>query len=132
LQLISGLKTSYLEAKTTDKAKQFLKVVTILFFGITALYHLLGSFFYESDLFNRISLTRHLLFLAIDSAFIVIYLTSEKWFKWLLIPFALQQIVSHVIQLIKKWQADRPDYISIIVLVFLPLLIYWHFKNSKD
>lgn len=121
-----------MEAKTTDRAKQFLKVVTILFFGITALYHLLGSVFYESDLFNRISLTRHLLFLTIDSAFIVIYLVSEKWFKWLLIPFALQQIVSHVIQLIEKWQADKPDYISIIVLVFLPLLIYWHFKNSKD
>ncbi|MFY0671892.1 MAG: hypothetical protein JXQ87_00725 [Bacteroidia bacterium] len=111
--------------------RRFLSVVTVVFFGVTALYHLFGALFHDSDLFNRISQMRHLLFFGIDTVFILIYFLANKWFKWLLVLFAAQQITSHIFQLIEKYEAGEKDYISILVLIFLPTLIYWHFKYSS-
>ncbi|MGB0430966.1 MAG: hypothetical protein ACPGLV_10875 [Bacteroidia bacterium] len=108
------------------------KYITILFFGITALYHFVGSIFHQTDMFNRISLQRHIAFVLIDGGFILLFFFAKPWFKWVLLAFMIQQIISHSIQFYRLFVAGKIDWISVIVMVFLPLLTFLHFKYTGD
>lgn len=99
-----------------------------LFWVIAAAYHLVGLF----GLANDDPAWRHALFVVIDLLLAYGILKRPRYFSWLFLVFLVQQSYTHGSRFLNQWeQQGTVDWISLLVLVVLPVVFYWLRKDEK-
>jgi len=98
--------------------------------GIAAIYHLAALISPSS--FPSSPVWRHSLFLLLDT--VALLLSARRWI-WLWIPFTMftmQQLISHGFRAYDWWTLyHRVDTISIILIVFMPLVCAFLFYDFR-
>jgi hypothetical protein len=98
------------------------------FWGIAALYHFVGTFLP----INQDPVWRHALFTGINLLFGYGLLKRPRYFTSAFLIFMVQQFGSHGNKILARWQQEgRLDLISLLVLLILPLVYYFLWKERK-
>ena len=98
------------------------------FLVVAAAYHLLGIFVKIND----DPPWRHALFVGVDLLFAYGLLKRPPYFSWLFLLFLGQQYFTHGGKLLRRWeQQGTVDWISLVVLVLLPVVFYFLRKDAQ-
>jgi hypothetical protein len=85
-------------------------------------YHFIGIFYK----INSSPVWRHQLFILIGLVSIYGILKRPAWFIWFFAILTMQQLYSHGGDLLLYWKnVHRIHWISIVVLIFMPLTLYF-------
>jgi hypothetical protein len=115
-------------AKTGSQPRFF--VLATLFAFLAAVYHavaLIGTCFGVA----ASSPQRHALFIGINLALALGVWYRPRWFVWLFALLCAQQFYSHGRRAIDWASAGRVDWISLLVLVALPIAFFMLLRDSR-
>jgi len=103
------------------------KIASVLSLVIGA-YHLVGIFYPV----NSSSPPRHFVLLCICLICAYGFIKRTKFFAILFFVLLIQQFISHGQSLITEWSSNRIDWISLMLLIFMPLLLVSLFIDLKS
>ena len=104
------------------------RIAALLAFA-AAVYHLIGLFYPV----NAAPAWRHLLFVFIDSLCAYGLIKRPKYFVYFFFLFLVQQFYTHGGRLLSEWNDyHRIDWISISVLIFMPVVFFNLILELKD
>ena len=110
------------------KRRETIFKVFAVFFLITAIYHMVAVFFK----INASSIFRNILFMVINLFCVYGLLKRPAYFVYLFCVLLVQQCFSHGKDLLNNWHNGKIDWISILVLVSMPVMLFYLIKDLKN
>src|SRR5882724_11304852 len=101
-------------------SSDFLLKLFAALFALAAVYHLIGVF----TPINSSPAWRHFIFVVINSFCVYGLLKRPEYFTFFFLFLMTQQFYSHGKSIIDQWNEGRIDWISIVVLILMPMIFY--------
>jgi hypothetical protein len=113
--------------------KNVFRIIALLF-GVAGVYHLVG--FINPNLVVQSPHWRHGLFIIINLIGVCLILTRPSWIVYPFLLMTIQVIFSHGTRALKWWNNNKIDWISLMVIVLMPiilsLIVYEQLNNKKN